>query len=119
MDVTTRCRACSKEMTGEATRCPHCRARTVPMHRGEGRALLGVCSALARELDVDPALVRVAFVLMFFASGGMSAGLYLLLWAFIPARAYGRAPLQGPLDWVSKVANAPVDDDTPRWEKRV
>ncbi|WP_404368961.1 PspC domain-containing protein [Corallococcus coralloides] len=119
MDVTTQCRACSRELSGESLRCPHCRARTVPMHRGEGRALLGVCAALARELGVDVSLVRVAFVLMLFASAGMSAALYLLLWAFIPAKAYGRAPLQGTLDWVSKVANTPVDDDTPRWEKRV
>ncbi|WP_223638376.1 PspC domain-containing protein [Corallococcus sp. EGB] len=119
MDVTTRCRACSRELSGEALRCPHCRARTVPMNRGEGRALLGVCAALARELGVEVSLVRVAFVLMLFASAGMGAALYLLLWAFVPAKPYGRAPLQGTLDWVSKVANTPVDDDTPRWEKRV
>ncbi|CAM3657952.1 PspC domain-containing protein [Corallococcus sp. ZKHCc1 1396] len=119
MDVTTSCRSCSKPLSAEATRCPHCRKRTVPMHRGEGRALLGVCSALARELDVDVALVRVAFVLMLFASGGGSLLLYLLLWAFIPATPWGKAPLQGPLDWVARVGNAPVDDDAPRWERRV
>jgi phage shock protein C len=119
MDATTHCRACSKQMSVGAARCPHCHARTVPLHRGEGRALLGVCGALARELGVDVSLVRVAFVVMLFASGGMSAALYLLLWAFIPAHAGGRAPMQGVLDWVSKVANAPVDDDTPRWERRV
>ncbi|RKH48275.1 PspC domain-containing protein [Corallococcus sicarius] len=119
MDVTTRCRACSKELSGEQTCCPHCRTRTVPLHRGEGRAVLGVCAALAREFGVDVALMRVAFVVMLFASAGSAAGLYLLVWAFTPAKPGGRAPLQAPLDWVSKVGSAPVEDDTPRWERRV
>lgn len=119
MDVTTRCRACSRELSEGAARCSHCRTRTVPLHRGEGRALLGVCAALARELDVDAALVRVAFVLLLFASGGMSLLLYLLLWGFTPARPGGRAPFQGPLDWIARVGSTPVDEDAPRWERRV
>jgi phage shock protein C len=118
MDVTTRCRNCSGELSAEAAKCPLCGKRAVTMHRGEGRVVAGVCSALSRELDVDTALVRVAFVLLFFASGGAALAAYLLIWGFTPARAWGKAPLKGPLDWVSRTLRTPEDDE-PRWERRV
>src|SRR3954468_18704697 len=44
----------------------------------------GVCAGVARQLGVDPLVVRVAFVAASFA-GGLGLALYLLGWALLPA----------------------------------
>src|SRR4051794_18227778 len=46
--------------------------------------LAGVCAGLARQLGVDPLVVRVAFVATSFA-GGLGVALYVLGWALLPA----------------------------------
>lgn len=51
--------------------------------RGSGRAVAGVAAGLARRWDVDPIVVRVAFVLLTFV-GGLGASLYGLGWLFLP-----------------------------------
>jgi signal transduction histidine kinase len=50
----------------------------------EGRWLGGVCAGIARRYGVDPALVRVAFVIAT-AAGGFGVALYALAWLVIPA----------------------------------
>jgi signal transduction histidine kinase len=52
------------------------------------RVIGGVCAGLARQLGVDPLIVRVAFVAAATA-GGLGVALYVLAWVFIPA---GDAP---------------------------
>ena len=42
----------------------------------------GVCAALARRFRIDPALVRVGFVIL--ALAGVGAAVYVLSWLFIP-----------------------------------
>ena len=37
--------------------------------RGEGK-LLGVCEGLGNHFDLDPTVVRIGFILMFFFAGG-------------------------------------------------
>ncbi|MBJ6759963.1 PspC domain-containing protein [Myxococcaceae bacterium JPH2] len=118
MEGTKRCTACSKELGARVVRCPECHERLIPMHRGEGRTLLGACAALARELNVDPALVRVAFMVTLAVSGGTALLVYLLLCGFTPAAQGGTAPLQRLVDWLARVGNAPVDE-APRYERRV
>ncbi len=49
-----------------------------------GEWLGGVCAGIARELRVDPLIVRVAFVAAAVA-GGIGVVVYLLAWAFTPA----------------------------------
>src|SRR4051794_41482712 len=44
----------------------------------------GVCAGLARQLGVDPLVVRVAFVAASFA-GGLGLALYALAWGLLPA----------------------------------
>lgn len=47
------------------------------------RVLAGVCGGLGEYFDIDPTLVRVAFVLLFF-SGGVGLFLYLALLVVMP-----------------------------------
>ncbi len=49
----------------------------------DGRMIAGVCTGLARYLEVDPTVVRIIFVLLaLFAAGGVL--LYLILWLIMP-----------------------------------
>lgn len=50
--------------------------------RGEGK-LLGVCEGLGNHFDLDPTIVRIAFVLLFFFAGG-GILLYLILALVMP-----------------------------------
>jgi phage shock protein PspC (stress-responsive transcriptional regulator) len=45
--------------------------------------LAGVASGLAQDLEVDPVLVRIAFVVLVFF-GGLGIFLYLACWLLIP-----------------------------------
>lgn len=47
------------------------------------RKMSGVCGGIAEYFDVDPTLVRLAFVLLSLA-GGPGLLLYIILWMFIP-----------------------------------
>lgn len=119
MEATKRCVACAMDLRSEATRCPHCQAVQpgAGMHRGgEDRKLLGVCLALGRQLGLDVALVRVAFVIALAVTGGSALLVYLLLWAFTPPSAVGKAPVQRVVDWFSGTAEGSGE---PRVERRV
>jgi phage shock protein PspC (stress-responsive transcriptional regulator) len=51
------------------------------------RMIGGVCAGLGAHFNVDPTLVRVAFVIMTFAHGsGLLA--YLVLWILVPERPW-------------------------------
>lgn len=53
--------------------------------RKEGK-LLGVCAGIGDYMDVDPTVIRIAFILfLFFAGGGIL--LYLIL-ALVMPKAY-------------------------------
>ena len=54
----------------------------------QNRVLGGVCSGLANYFDIDPALIRVLFVIALLA---FSAGfwLYIILWIVMPAAPFG------------------------------
>lgn len=49
----------------------------------DGKAIAGVCSGLGAYFDIDPVLVRIIFLLVFFAGG---AGLlaYVIFWLITP-----------------------------------
>lgn len=119
MESTKRCVACALELKEEATRCPHCRAVQpgAVMHRGgEDRKLLGVCLALSRQFGVDVALVRVAFIIALVATFGATLMVYLLLFAFTPPSAIGKAPVQRIVDWVAGPSEGSTE---PKIERRV
>jgi phage shock protein C len=48
------------------------------------RIIAGVCGGIANYVNVDPTLVRLAFVLLVLA-GGVSPLIYLVLWAVLPS----------------------------------
>ncbi len=113
---TKRCAECAEEMKLGARKCPHCGTRTEPLHRDvEGKKLAGVCAALGQYFGVDAALLRVAFVVALAISGGTATMAYLLLWAFTPASAVARPPVQKAVDWLGSVGGG----DEPQVEKRV
>lgn len=47
------------------------------------RMIAGVCGGLAAYLGVDPVLVRLAFVILFLASG-IGLAIYAILWLVVP-----------------------------------
>jgi phage shock protein C len=59
------------------------------------KVVAGVCGGLAQYFNVDPALVRLAFVL-FALVGGASVLLYIVLWIAVPVGA--GTPTQGLSD---------------------
>ena len=56
------------------------------------RVLAGVCSAIGRALNLDPVLVRVAWV-VFTLMGGAGVLAYLIAWLLIPDENGQRASL--------------------------
>ncbi len=50
----------------------------------EDRVLGGVCSGLGAYFSVDPVLIRILFVLVFFFPIGSSVLIYLILWIVVP-----------------------------------
>ena len=47
------------------------------------RMIAGVCGGLGKYFNVDPTIVRLAFLLLFFLGGGGFV-LYLILWIVVP-----------------------------------
>ena len=48
-----------------------------------GKMIAGVCAGIANYFDIDPTIVRIIYVLMFFMLG-TGIMLYLILWLVIP-----------------------------------
>ena len=56
--------------------------------RSNDRVLGGVCSGLAEYFDLDPVLVRVAYLLISVLSAAFPGLLiYLILWVVIPPKS--------------------------------
>ncbi len=50
----------------------------------DGAFVAGICAGVARRLDIDPVLVRIAAVVLTVATGGLAAVAYGLLWVVLP-----------------------------------
>jgi phage shock protein PspC (stress-responsive transcriptional regulator) len=60
-------------------------AASKTLHRSRtDKKILGICAGLAEYFDIDPTIVRVAFVLFIIFSGGIGILLYFLLYLIIP-----------------------------------
>lgn len=51
------------------------------------RIIAGVCSGLAKYFGIDPMIMRLIFVLLFFAQG-IGFLIYLILWIITPSESY-------------------------------
>lgn len=51
--------------------------------RSNDRIIAGVCSGIANYFSIDPVIVRLVFVLAFFA-GGLPLIIYPILWLIMP-----------------------------------
>jgi len=90
-----RCPWCAEPVRPEAVKCRFCgsalesgtsRFITDPWLRPrEGRVLAGVCAGLAEQFGISVSIVRLAFVLGTFFSGGFFLLMYLGLWLAMPA----------------------------------
>lgn len=79
------------------------------------RMIAGVCGGLARYFNVDPAIVRLVFVLAVFL-GGVSPLVYLVLWIVMPeepATAQSYAPPAQQLN--APQPGQPAQDPTGEW----
>lgn len=56
------------------------------MRSESDKMIAGVCGGLASYLNIDPTLVRLAFVVLLFASG-VGLAIYLILWVVMPSDA--------------------------------
>jgi signal transduction histidine kinase len=53
--------------------------------------IAGVCAGIADRLGIDPAIIRVGFVVVAIGTSGIGALAYLVLWALLPSKAGERA----------------------------
>lgn len=51
---------------------------------GDNRVLGGVCSGMGAYFNMDPVILRIIFVLLFFLMGPFNILLYLILWIAVP-----------------------------------
>lgn len=81
--------AASSEHSSSGSEQASAAAAAIPgnkkFYRDENDKILGgVCSGLAAYLNIDPAVVRILFVLFSFG-GGLGVLLYIILWIAVPA----------------------------------
>lgn len=58
-------------------------AATKRLMRSKDKKIAGVCAGLGDYFDLDPTIVRILFVVIFFA-GGASLLAYLIMWIVMP-----------------------------------
>jgi phage shock protein C len=56
----------------------------------------GVAAGIADHLEVDPAIVRIVFVVLALASGGVGVLAYVICWIIIPEREPSARPEEAP-----------------------
>ncbi|WP_067778786.1 PspC domain-containing protein [Actinomyces vulturis] len=67
--------------------------RSLNIYRGQPRWIGGVCQGLGARWGIDPLIIRLALVIIFFINGGFLLA-YGLLWLFLPERQDGRIHVQ-------------------------
>lgn len=83
--------------------------RTRLVRSEHNKVLAGVAGGLAEHLNVDPLLIRIAFVLLTFA-GGIGFVLYAAAWALIPKEAETRSLAEAAVDKINKNRDGKKDN---------
>ena len=76
------------------------------LYRSRDRQLAGVAGGMAEYLDIDPTIVRILWIIVAIASGGLVLLAYFILALVIPQAPYASAP-GAPAGWAT--AGAPAD----------
>ncbi len=72
----------------------------------------GVCGGLGEYLDIDPVLVRIITVILFFVSGGAAIIAYLVGWIIIPKKPSDET---GTIS--SPIPSSEPKEKDPSWKK--
>jgi phage shock protein PspC (stress-responsive transcriptional regulator) len=84
----------------------------------DDRVISGVAGGLAEQMDVDPSIIRVVWVILAFLSGGILAFVYLVMMIVVPEAPFDHRRARRPDDvdpWTTPAATgvrpaAPVSD---------
>ena len=97
------CRRCAREIEDDSMYCRFCgkaarpnAARRLMRLPLEGK-VAGVCAGLATHMNVDPTLVRLAWVILSISPGMLIGGIvaYLAAWLLMPVNELRRSSYQG------------------------
>lgn len=98
------CSQCGREQSGEASFCCQCgmslkgvaRPKAKLMRSAEDKKIAGVCGGIAKYLDVDATLIRLAWIMIALVGGCGIIG-YIVAWIIMPLeKEKSAAPAAAP-----------------------